>query len=108
MLSFSIDPVAIGQLVAVAVLPVLVGLVTTRVTAAATKAWLLAGLSLVSSLLAEAIRTWQEGGVYDVGAGLVLALPTFIGAVAMHYGLWKPTGVSTKAQDTGPKHLAAG
>ncbi|UNX54068.1 hypothetical protein MF406_14115 [Georgenia sp. TF02-10] len=101
MLTFSLDPITVAQLVLTVLLPVLVGLVTTRVTSSAAKAWQLAGLSLVSSMLAEAVRTWQDGGTYDAGAGLLLALPTFVGAVAVHYGLLKPTGITERLQSAG-------
>lgn len=101
--TFSLDPVTVAQVVLVAVLPLLVGLVTTRVTSSAVKAWLLAALSLLSSMVAELVRAWEAGAVYDVGAGLLLALPTFVGAVAVHYGLWKATGVTGKVLDAGRK-----
>lgn len=103
---FTLDPVIIAQLVLAVVLPLLVGLVTTRVTSSATKAWLLAALSLLSALLAEAISAWQGGTLYDIGTGLLLALPTFLIAVGMHYGIWKPTGTSTALQNVGGKHAA--
>lgn len=98
---FTLDPVLIGQLAFSTVLPLLVALVTTRVTSAARKAWLLASLSLISALLAEAINAWQQGQLYDLGTGLLLALPSFLIAVGLHYGLWKPTGTATALQDTG-------
>lgn len=101
MLTFTIDWILVAQLVASTILPILVALVTTRVTASGTKAVLLAVLSLVASLLAEAIRAWQAGEAYDVGLGLILALPTFAIAVATHYGLWRPTGVADAAAGVG-------
>lgn len=97
-MTFTLSHIAIAQLVLTPVLPILVGLVTTKITSGRAKAWLLAALSLFASLLSEAIKTWQGGGIYDVGAGLTLALPTFLVAVGMHYGLWKPTGLSGRAQ----------
>ena len=36
---------------------------------------------------------------YDLGNGLVLALTAFLVAVAMYFGLWKPTTVTAKAQN---------
>lgn len=104
---FTLDPATIVQLLVAFVLPVLVGLVTTRVTSAAAKAWLLAGLTLVASLLVELGRTIASGGVFDVGIALLAALPAFVVSVATHYGLWKPTGVSGAAQDVGSGRHAA-
>jgi hypothetical protein len=86
----------LGLAISVA-LPVLVGLVTTRVTHAGTKAVLLLGLTALNGFLIEL----QAGGDgYDVGAAVTLTLVSFGTAVLSHFGLWKPTGVSGKAQDS--------
>jgi hypothetical protein len=85
------------------VLPILVGLVTTRVTHPGRKAVLLAALSALTGLLTEWGEAAKNEAAYNVGAGALAALVYFGAAVAMHYGLWKPTGVSGKAQDTGRK-----
>jgi hypothetical protein len=98
---FTADPAAIVQLLVAFVLPVLVGLVTTRITAAGRKAWLLAALTLVTSLLVELGRALTGGQTYDVGVALLAALPAFVVSVSSHYGLWKPTGVAVAAQDFG-------
>lgn len=78
-------------------LPVLVGLVTTRVTNAGVKAALLLALSTLNGFLVEltgphdAGYSWQTAGV--------LALVSFATGVLSHFGFWKPTGVSGAAQD---------
>lgn len=76
------------------VLPILVGLVTKRVTSSAVKAVLLLALSAVAGFLTELINSsnfvWQQA--------LLTTLITFVTGVAMHFGLWQPTGVSAKAQ----------
>ncbi|MGW4050788.1 hypothetical protein ACWENA_08140 [Streptomyces sp. NPDC004779] len=86
----------LGLLVSV-VLPVLVGLVTTRVTHAGTKAVLLLALSTLNGFLVELAN---PGPGWDAGTALVLAFVSFATAVLSHFGLWKPVGVSGKAQDT--------
>lgn len=96
--AFTLDPLVVVQFVISFVLPVLVGLVTTRVTSGRWKAVLLAGLTLVTSLLVELARTIGSGEIFDLGAALLTALPAFVVAVAGHFGLWKPTGVAEKAQ----------
>lgn len=98
-IAFTLDPLAVVQLIIAFILPVLVGLVTTRVTSPAVKAWLLAALTLLTSLLTELARALTSGVVYDIGAALMLALPTFVVSVSTYYGLWKPTGVAGAAQD---------
>ncbi|GAA2802840.1 hypothetical protein [Streptomyces showdoensis] len=84
----------LGLLVSV-VLPVLVGLVTTRVTHAGTKAVLLLALSGLNGFLVELAA---PGPGWDAGTAAVLALVSFATGVLMHFGLWKPAGVSAKAQ----------
>ena len=78
-------------------LPVLVGLVTTRVTHAGTKAVLLLALTAANGFLVE-LQAGGEG--YDLGSAVVLTLVSFGTAVLSHFGLWKPTGVSGKVQDS--------
>ncbi|MEV7654688.1 hypothetical protein AB0O39_11000 [Streptomyces anulatus] len=89
----------LGLLISV-VLPVLVGLVTTRVTNSGTKAVLLLALTALNGFLVELAN---PGDGYNVGTAAVLTLVSFGTAVLSHFGLWKPTGVSGKAQDVGAK-----
>ena len=101
MIAFDVPLIPVLQLVLGVVLPVLVGLVTTRATSAGRKAVLLAALSVVTSLLTELIAALQSEAVYNLGLALILGLGTFIVAVATHYGLLKPTGVSAAALAVG-------
>ena len=105
MLTFSLDPALIIALLVSTILPVLVGLVTTHVTSGGVKATLLALLALLTSLLTELGRAIADGVPYDIGLGLLLALPIFVVSVSMHYGLWKPTGTSAAVQERG-RHAA--
>lgn len=79
------------------ILPIIVGLVTTRVTNAGAKAVLLALLAAVAGFGTEYLGDPDR---FIWTAALLNWLQTFIIAVAMHYGLWKPTGVAGKAQDS--------
>lgn len=79
-------------------LPVLVGLVTTRVTNAGVKAVLLLALSTLNGFLVELAGPHDAG--YSVGTAAVLALVSFATGVLSHFGFWKPVGVSAKAQDS--------
>jgi uncharacterized membrane protein YjjB (DUF3815 family) len=87
----------LGLLVSV-VLPVLVGLVTTRVTNAGIKAVLLLALSTATGLVTEYAGPHDAG--YSVGTAAVLALVSFATGVLSHFGFWKPVGVSGRAQDS--------
>lgn len=99
--TFTLDPAVVVQLLVAFLLPVLVGLVTTRVTSSGRRAWLLAGLTLATSLLVELGRALTAGTIYDLGVALLTALPAFVVSVATHYGLWKPAGVTDAVLDRG-------
>lgn len=96
---FSVDPAMVVQLVLAVLLPIAVGLVTTRVTAGSTKAWLLAGLSLLTSVVTQLASAIAGNTSFDVGLALIATIPAFAISVATYYGLWKPTGVGQAAQD---------
>lgn len=96
---FSVDPAMVVQLVLAVLLPIAVGLVTTRVTAGSTKAWLLAGLSLLTSVVTQLASAIAGNTSFDVGLALLATIPAFAISVATYYGLWKPTGVGQAAQD---------
>ena len=100
-LTYSLDVVQILTLLSGTILPILVGLVTTRVTAPGAKGVLLASLSAVAALVGEALTAAQAGTPYDLGRGIVMALGVWAVAVATHYGLWKPTGAADTVADTG-------
>jgi len=87
----------LGLLVSIG-LPVLVGLVTTRVTNAGIKAVLLLALSTATGFVTEYAGPHDAG--YSVGTAAVLALVSFGTGVLSHFGFWKPVGVSAKAQDS--------
>lgn len=96
---FTLNPAVVVQLLLTIVLPIAVGLVTTRSTSGGVKAWLLAGLTLATSLLTQLASAIANNASYDVGVALLAAIPAFAISVATYYGLWKPTGVGKAAQD---------
>lgn len=85
---------AVSLLVGV-VLPVLVGVVTTRATHAGVKAVLLALLSAAAAVGTDMLAT-PDG--FDWQASATNAVAMFVVAVATHFGLYKPTGVSQIVQ----------
>ncbi len=99
MFVFTLDPALVIQLILAVLLPILVGLVTTRVTKSSIKAWLLAGLTLVTALVTQLGAAVAADTPFDVGLALLSVIPAFAISVATYYGLWKPTGVGTAAQD---------
>lgn len=96
---FNLPPALVIGLLVSTVLPILTGLVTTRLTSGGIKAVVLAVLSAVTGMLTELAAAMTAGAAYDLGTGLILALAAFLVAVAMYFGLWKPTTVTAKAQN---------
>lgn len=96
---FNVPPALIIGMLVSTVLPLIVGLVTTRVTNSGIKAVALAALAAVTGLLTELLAAINQGATYDLGNGVFLALTSFLVATGLHFGLWKPTGVAGKAQD---------
>jgi hypothetical protein len=91
------------SLVISVVLPVLVGVVTTRVTASGIKAVLLLALSAATGFLTELAGPHPAG--YRVGTAVILWLVSFGTGVLAHFGLWKPTGLTAALSDrVHPEH----
>jgi hypothetical protein len=103
VIQFHFDVVQILGLLSGIVLPLIVGLVTSRVTAPGVKATILAALAVVISLLTEISAALTSHTAYNLGNALLVALGTFLVSVGIHYGLWKPTTVSAKLQAVGSK-----
>lgn len=99
MLTFTLNWVGVLTLIVTIILPVLTGLVTTRLTSSAKKATVTAVLAALTGFLSELLNALNTGTAYDVGAALLLWLGSFIVSVALYYGFWKPTGVTERAQE---------
>ena len=76
------------------VLPILVALATQRLASSGLKSIVLAALAAIVGILSELLDALVHGTTYDVGAAIVAWLTSFIVAVAVHYGLLKPVGVT--------------
>ncbi len=101
MIEFTLPTWQLLQLLAAVVFPLLVGLVTTRATNPGVKAVTLAALAVLTSLATELGAALQSGTGYDLGQALILGIGSFLVAVGVHYGLWKPTGAAEAAQGVG-------
>lgn len=100
---YGFDPNSLSGLLSLAIavlLPLVVGLVTTRSTSAGVKAVLL--------LLFAAIKSFLEGWLAAVNtsvdfAFIPVAISTVVNlaiAVAVHHGFWRPTGATDAAQNS--------
>jgi protein-S-isoprenylcysteine O-methyltransferase Ste14 len=83
------------------VLPLLVGWVTKESWSAGAKAVTLAFLSAVSGFSASALDAVQADKLWDWRTSLVTVLGTFLVAVGIHFGIWKPVGASAAVQRSG-------
>lgn len=81
-------------------LPIAVAFVTKSTTSPSTKSILLATFAALSGIATTAVNDIHH---FDVFQAVLTALTTFVVAVATHYGLWKPTGVSAKVNSVGIK-----
>lgn len=98
MIEFSIDLAQILTLLSGIVLPLVVGLVTNTVTKPGVKAVLLAALSVGISIIAELANALTNNIAYDLGAALVTGVGTFLVAVGIYKGFWKPVGAGAATQ----------
>lgn len=75
-------------------LPILVAVITARLASGAVKALLLLLLSAVSGFLISWLDALNNGVPFDFSqAGFTVVLG-FVVAVAAHFGVWKPAGVT--------------
>ncbi|MGL5910229.1 MAG: hypothetical protein ACRCZP_09520 [Phycicoccus sp.] len=95
-----IGTITSAQLIGLAVstlLPVIVALVTARAAESSTKALTLLALAAVSGFLTQWLAALEVGAGFDFSQALLTVLSGYIVAVASHFGLWKPTGVTGSA-----------
>jgi hypothetical protein len=89
------------QIVVTVLLPLIVGIVTRSTFQH--KALI---LLLLASVTAAGTELWQAlaaGIQFDVGQALVRLVLSFGAAVLLHYGFYKPEGVTAAAQRLGPQ-----
>lgn len=80
------------------VLPLFVGLVTKSSTSAGVKAVLLLVLSAITQMIVAWSEAIAHGTHFSWTTALWSILVGFVIAVAVHFGLWKPTGTADAAQ----------
>lgn len=80
--------------------PIVVGLVTRQSTHPGVKAVLLALISALTAVGTELLDAHSHDAPVILNVIVFNAVVGFTIAVASHFGLWKPTGVSAGAQNT--------
>jgi predicted Na+-dependent transporter len=94
-----------GQILSLAgqvLLPLIVGFVTKRSMPAGVKAVLLLFFTVVAQGITTALESVNSGVAFEWKAWAYNIFMGFVVSVAVHYGLWKPTGAADTAQDAGP------
>lgn len=76
------------------VLPAVVALITQRMASSGLKATVLALLAAVTGLSSELLNALVHDKPFDLGTALIAWLTSFVIAVAVHYGLLKPAGLT--------------
>lgn len=105
LFQFTADIGGLLSLLLNAVLPLLVGLVTTRVTHARVKALLLLLLSFVTTFVLRWSSAHNDALPFDVASVGINVLVTFLIAGLMHMVAWKPFGAAAWMQDVSPPGL---
>lgn len=89
------------------VLPIVVAVITNRAAEGWVKAVTLLILSALSGFGLSVVEAYQAGAVADLGQSAFNALIGLVIAVAVHFGVWKPAGV-TGADGAVQRGLPAG
>lgn len=79
------------------ILPLLVGLVTTKLTNSKNQALLLAGLTVVITAATSILTAHDAGQTVDLGQILIAGGGNFLISVGAHFGIWKPSGLASLA-----------
>lgn len=103
MIEFEINWVqAITALLGI-VFPLLVALVTKRITSSKTKGLLLAGISVVAGLLAEISTALTTGAAFDPLNWLIVTLAALVAGQVTYDAIWKPVGATRSLQEVGSR-----
>lgn len=101
--AYGFDPTSVSGLLSLAVavaLPILVGLVTRASTPAGVKAVLLLAFAAVKAFAEAWLDAVNTGVEFLWTAVAISVVVNFLIAVAVHFGLWRPTGATAAAQRT--------
>lgn len=92
MINWNVDWVLVLTFVVATVLPLLVAIVSTKLTSGKKKGILLAVLALVTSLLSGILDALVNGTVFDFGRQLLVLLGVFAWSVASYFGVFRAEG----------------
>jgi hypothetical protein len=88
------------------VLPLVVGLVTTKLTPGKDQFLLLAGLTAVVTLVTGALAAHDRNVPFDFVQGSLNAAAGFLVSVGSHFGIWRPSGATAALLAIGSRPAA--
>lgn len=91
MIEFTVNWILIFTFVVGTVLPLLVAIVSTKVTSSKKKGILLALFALLTSVLSGVIDALVNGTVYDLAQNFVVFGGVFAWAVVSYFGIFRAT-----------------
>jgi len=100
LFSFDTEWVGVIQFIIAVGLPVLVGIVTTKVTKSWIKVVLLGGLTFVSTILTGLLDANTAGVQFQWLSALLNAGASWAYSIAIHFGIWKPLKVTDRVQES--------
>lgn len=100
---YGFDPNSISGLISLVIavlLPLMVGLITTRTTSAGVKAVLLLAAAAIKGFLEGMLAARSQHVDFAFVPAAISTLVNFMIGVVVHFGLWRPTGAAGAAQDS--------
>ena len=85
----------LGFLVQIA-LPLVIGVVSTKVTPENLKWTITAGITAVISLITSLLTAHDAHTSFDLFQAIITAVAGFLISVGTHFGVWTPTGIADK------------
>jgi len=98
--SFDVIGAPFFTVIAGAVIPLIVGLLTKASWSSKAKAWVLTFLAAASGFLNELVVAGGIDDEYRFWTAVANAIVTFVIGVAVHYGFWKPVGTTAIVQSS--------
>lgn len=99
-MQYTSDAVGFLAILAQVILPIIVAVVTKTSSGARWKAVALLGLTALTQFLSQWADGFDNFDIYTAGMNAIVGLTI---SIAIHYGVWKPSGASSAAGSIGPQ-----
>lgn len=92
LITWDVDWILVLQFIVATLLPLLVAIVSTKVTSAKVKGLLLAVFSFLATVITAILDALVNQTPLDLGQTILLAGGTFAWAVVSYFGIWRAQG----------------